>query len=376
MTLQNASQFPKTYFCRHMQPGTVGYDNGTVLVDTDAIKRMLPSGIGKPVYVGHIDDQVDLKTLTEKAEGYVTESFYNELDGWAWFKFLVVGDKGHDAIRKGWSVSNAHLPTQWGPGGTKNNIPYKREVINSDFEHLAIVSDPRYEGSCIMTPEEFKAYQEANRKKLDALQNSKEKKPMFKMFKNKKEEVTADNADLDTVLELETGESATLGECIALIKNSKNKEKTFDVDGVEMTAKEIAEAAAKLKNAKSKKNEKAETPDNGEEDVEGDDDSKDDEIGTDKKKNMKKNKMKKNESDDDENCKNSDDDDDADDADMKKNKMKKNSKTDDIEVEVSDEFFDRLKNAHLNPKNKEKAPVVYTSLDQIERGKQRYGSGK
>ena len=227
----NASQKPKHYYCRHMQPGVCKYNSEVVLVDTDAIKRMIGGDvIGQPVYVLHNTAPNDerLKNLQEEADGYITDSFYNELDGWAWFEFIVVSDKGHAAVAKGWAVSNAYMPTEWGPGGTKNNVPYDREIVNGAFTHLAIVPDPRYEDARIMTPEQFRLYQDSKKRELVELQNSKTEpsggKKMFKLFKTKREEVSA--IDADTQVELENGKTVSVGEMLnAMKKNSEDEEK-------------------------------------------------------------------------------------------------------------------------------------------------------
>jgi hypothetical protein len=375
--INNATQQPKVYYCRHMQPGTARYENETILVDGDGMKGLL-SSVGKralPVYINHQD--VDLKNIKEQAVGYVTDSFYNELDGWGYFKFVAVDDSAHEAIKKGWSVSNAYMPTEWGPAGTKNNVPYAREVRNGEFTHLAIVPDPRYEGACIMTPEEFKNYNEKAQKKLAELKNSKEKSPMFKLFKNKKEEVSGNAVDLDTHIELENGKSLSIREMVeAVVKNSKNADAPkVKVGEKEMTVEELVEAFTNAKK-KMKKNGSSKASDDmsKDEDVEGDEDEEgDDEIGEDKKN--KKKKEKKN-ADGEEDCMNADDDDSADKDAMKNKKKEKKNSSDDggKEVEVSEEFFNNLRNAHLNPPARANENRVVTSIDGIERGKQRYGS--
>lgn len=375
MEITNASQYPQTFYCRHMQPGTALYEKeGIVLVDTDAMKNLIQSGAKRsiPVYLGH--QPVELKNIKEEAVGYVSDSFYNEMDGWAWFKFIAVDDKAHDAIKRGWSVSNAYLPSEMGKGGTKNNVPYKSEIMNGEFTHLAIVPDPRYEGACIMTPDEFKNYQDQNRKKLSELQNSKqEKKPMFKMFKTKKEEVTGSEVDLETSIELTNGKSLTIREMVdAYVENSKS-EKSEDqfvmVDGKKVSIAELTNAWEK-KNKKMKKNA-------DEEEAEGEEDKKvkTEESGQDKGEKKNK-KMKKNADDmteEDDCMDNSEDDEDEAEEAEKKEAKKPSEKKNSITVEKSDAFFKEMQNAH-NKRAEKQMPLISTTMDQIERGKQRYGS--
>lgn len=379
--LENASQQPRIFYCRHMQPGVARYENEDVLVDTDGMKRLI-SSVGKkaiPVYVTHQD--VDLKNIQEKADGYIADSFYGAADGWAWFKMVIVSDGAHDAIRKGWRVSNAYLPTEWGPGGTKNNVPYKREVRNGEFTHLAIVPDPRYEGAMIYTPEEFKSYQDDEQKKLE-LKNSnpKEKKPMFKFFKNEKKEVSAADADGDTMVELKNGKSVSMQalldnyvaqheaepETVEVVINGKKKTVTLDEL---VNAMEMKDSKKKMKkNGESKMKEDPE-----EEDVDGDqDDEGDDEVGADKKnKKMKKNKKTKKNAEE-EDCMNSDDEDcdgDKKEIEEKNKKEKKNATT---ETEVDDKYFEEMRNANM--KRPSEMPMVKLAQDRTALAKKHYGS--
>lgn len=178
---KNEKQFPVRYFARHIKEGLVHYledgEDKLYLVTNEALKRMNKSFEGKPVYVRHVDD-VDLGSLREDADGYVVKSFYNEFDGAWWVEMIIVSDAGHEAVEKGWAVSNAYLPTELGSGGVCHDINYHKEVKNGKYEHLAIVDNPRYEEAVIMTPEEFKNFNESKEQELKQLKNSKENEDM------------------------------------------------------------------------------------------------------------------------------------------------------------------------------------------------------
>lgn len=342
--LENAvSKKPEVFFAKHMQPGTCGYDSETVLVDTEAMKAMIKTGVGIPIYVHH--QNVDYSTMKEKAVGYVTESFYNEADGWAWFKCLMVDDEGFNAVAKGWHVSNAYVPTEWGPAGTKNNVPYDREVLNGTFTHLAIVPDPRYEDAVIVSPSDFSAYQDLKKRELHNSKTEPAKgTQMFKLFKNKKEEVT--QIDGDTIVELEGGKEVTVAEMLNALTSAKkaDDEKTnakpvdgdalVECNGEKIPVKELVSRFEKL-NAKSKKNE---------DDKKEEDDCKMNEDDEDKEKDEKKNKKNDGEEDEDE-----------------EGKEKKNDRN----------HFEELRNAHLI----EAAPsvIIDTPMAQVKRGQERYG---
>lgn len=226
----NAKEYPKFYYARHMKDGVAGYGHETVLIGDDAIKKMTKSFNGKPVYIFHDErtEEERIETLKETSSGYVTDAFYNELDGWFWCKFMVIDDECHKKINDGWTVSNAYIPTQDKSGGTKHNVPYDRELLDGYFTHLAIVPNPRYEDAKIFTPEQYNAYQDEKRQQLNELKNSNEdtKGLDIMFFKMKKEEVS--KVDADTFLEIKNDDGSVstvkVSEMINAVAEDKKKE--------------------------------------------------------------------------------------------------------------------------------------------------------
>lgn len=248
--LANSRSKAQVFYCRHMQAGVAEYqtsDGDTIryLIDTDPMKRLLATGNGIDVYVYH--QEVD---YTKDADGYVAESFYNELDGWGWFKFLAVSEAAQKAIADGWSVSNAYSPTELGEGGTKNAVSYDRAILDGEFTHLAIVPNPRYEDAKIFTPEEFKAYQAEKKAALCELQNSKDNEKgatkMKLMFWKKTEVKNAEEAD-HTLTEVEVdGETRLLSELIEAVEEAAHEAKEA-ADKVEEVVEEVIDLTAKVK---------------------------------------------------------------------------------------------------------------------------------
>lgn len=339
---ENAKQFPQFFYARHMQNGLCGYGDEIVLVETDTIKRMLPTLKGKPIYVNH--QKVDLPNLKEQAQGYITKSFYNEADGCAWVEMLVTDDDAMQAIANGWKVSNAYIPTRDGKGGEFHNIKFNRRIVDGEFTHLAIVPNPRYEEAEIMTPAQFRSYNDRKRAELSELQNSKPEKgnPMLKFFKTKKEETN--EIDLDTQVEMqnEAGETVTVtvGEMAKAFeekeaakvqaeekKNAKTVDEntTVEVSGKQVKIADLKAAFLEKQNAKCNKKNSDEETEESEEEVENDDSEEEE------KEEEKANS--------------------------------KSSKTD---------HFKELQNAN---KQKTNAPLLEIGMDKIARGQSRYGSG-
>lgn len=306
--VENAKEKPAVYYCKHIKAGLVGYQDETVLVQNDALKQMMKSMGGVPVYVNHQD--VDYSKLEKEMDGVVSECLYNELDGCFWAKFVVTTDIGHAAVRSGYAVSNAYVPTEFGSGGEYHNIKYDREVLNGHYTHLAVVDNPRYEDACIMTPEDYKSYNMRKKAELEEFTNSKTEsgaRLMLKLFK--KEEIKADSGVelADAFVTLENGKEKSILEMVNAMeedmkkkedmKNEDEKDKSKDymsemvnACGEDMTVKELVNRYSKMmkKNAmdedEMKKKEEMKKKDM---ENEGDDDIKELEIKANAKLNEK-----------------------------------------------------------------------------------------
>jgi hypothetical protein len=206
--IRNSRTFPEVFFGLHMVEGTAEYAEPgkeplRIYIGEDTIKNMNPSFQGKPVYVDHVDE-VNLDNIQAEADGYVIDSFYNKSDGKNWCKFLVVSDDAKQKIRNGWRLSNCYIPNTFGSGGENHGVAFSKEVTSAEYEHLAIVKDPRYEESVILTPAQFKEYNTEKEAEIYRLANSKEKpketKMAFKLFKRTKVENSADIEGMSIVL--------------------------------------------------------------------------------------------------------------------------------------------------------------------------------
>lgn len=214
--IKNAKEWPSVWYGKHMSAGVAEYrepgkEMYRILVNEATVRDMDPTFVGKPVYVRHVES-VDLSKIQEEADGYVVESFLNPADNCHWAKFIVVSDKGREAIRNGWRLSNAYVPTQFAQGGISKGVEYQKEVTQAVYEHLALVQDPRYEDSVIMSPEQFKEYNAEKLLELKSLQNSKEKRSMFDFFKKTK--VEAGDLESATVKLPKSGREMTVEQII------------------------------------------------------------------------------------------------------------------------------------------------------------------
>lgn len=239
---------PKSYKCRFIEPGVISYEDssqGVVFVGKPALDSMAPTFKGCPVICvpeNHNEAAPDVSFNADapenlKAIGIVSSAPYWGDDGWQWVDFLVWDEETAQKIdREGYSVSCAYLPTATDPkGGTWHQIGYDEEVTEGRYLHLAIVPEPRYEGSQIL----------ANAKKSGG-------NMAIRLFQKKKaapapEPAVKANAlegeDLapDAVVQLEDGTEVTLAALMEAYKASKapaeeepamlNADDEVDVDG-------------------------------------------------------------------------------------------------------------------------------------------------
>lgn len=207
----------------HFYPGVAEYqepgkDPYRVFLNEDTLRSMDPTFAGRPIFVEHVDEvEENIDQLRKEADGWVIESFYNAADGKHWVKFIVVSEHGEKAIARGMRLSNAYIPLGFTQGGLWNGVSYAKEVTGGEFEHLAIVRNPRYEESVIMTPEKFKLYNEEKLVELKRLSNSKDKKGDsemgFKLFKKTKVENTIDLEGMCVVLP-KSGKEVTITQLV------------------------------------------------------------------------------------------------------------------------------------------------------------------
>lgn len=363
----------------HMYPGVAEYREAgrepyRVFINEDTIRKMDPTFAGRPVFVKHVDEvDEDVNELRKTADGWVLESFFNAADGKHWVKFIIVSDDGEKAIKNRWKLSNCYLPKSLKGGGQWNGVSYAKEVADAEYEHLAIVPNPRYEESIILTPEQFKAYNEEKELELKRLANDDKESTMgLKFFKRAKVENAADLEDTVVLLPKSKREiviSQLVSEMDEIELAKKEPRLANAKDLVKVGEKEQLTVEELLAKVKSLQNEV--------ESLKANADDEDEEL----------------ENEDDESCENEDDEKakakDEDDEDPKKAKNKKKNKKKNADDDEDDEDSIEALEKRLLAKKKANAlrdapkkaryendMEEFSPASSLERGKARYGSGK
>lgn len=165
----NEKEWPAKYSCRFWEPGVVSYEDvgaGVALLQKETMDKMIPSFIGKPVIIDH--DDLNPGNFKEHAVGYISDVKYNEKDGWYYADFILTDDEAKRKVQNGYSVSCGFDATNTGPGGEWHAVKYNEEITDGVFEHMALVTNPRYEGSKIYVNSK-KDNSDASNKTYDAL---------------------------------------------------------------------------------------------------------------------------------------------------------------------------------------------------------------
>lgn len=358
----------------HFYPGVAEYaepgkDPYRIFINEDTIRSMSPTFAGRPIFVEHVEDvEPNVDELRKEADGWVVESFFNAADGKTWAKFVIVSERGFKAIQKGFKLSNAYVPRAFGQGGLWNGVTYAKEVTAGEFEHLAIVRNPRYEESTILTPDEFKQYNSKKEVELKKLANSKEERGATIMFFKKTKVENSKDLESMSVTLPKSGKEMTVIQLVNEMDKIENMhgyasdDHMVKVGDKEMSVKNLVKSHVKMnaemEDLKKKKEDGTDVElekDDKEIDVEGDMHNEEESEDEPEKKEKKREAEEKKE--------------------VKKEEKGMKNETDKKETPTKKEkteHFDALRNAQDTVENE----VAHIELmeDQVARGRVRYGS--
>lgn len=280
---------------KFFEAGAVSYPEfgKTYLVKKETIDKFINSMIGCPVIIKHKD--ITDSNAKKEAVGYISNVWFNSDDGWYWCDGVIFDRDAEELIvNENWSVSCGYEVTDKDVGGGMwHDIKFDEEILDGSFEHLAIVSNPRYrEATILLNSSEDK---KMNLKKLFNAKkaiNSEEKENMAKC---KNEESIDKNALKNKIMEHVNKAVKGQKEIDGQPENEWYEEFREMLDKLGYTesedkksneSDEDEEKEDKKKNSSKKKNE-SKMEELEEEDEEIENESDEDEEKEDKKKNAK-----------------------------------------------------------------------------------------
>lgn len=356
----------KIWYGLHFYEGVAEYNppgasSFRVFINEDTARKMDKTFSGRPVYVEHVDDvPTSVEEMRKEADGFVVESFFNQYDGKHWCKFITCSEAADNAIAKGWKLSNCYNLISESSGGEWNCVSYQKQIMNAEYEHLAIVKTPRYQESMILTEEQFKSYNDKKKSEITRVANSKNKgATMFNWFKREKIENSAATDVESMVVQLPKSKREITIETLVnevdeaeLIKGKPrlvNGEDLFEVEGKKVTVASLLTQITELKNAAEEEKKKKKVVEE-EESMENEDDE--DSMENEDEEDEEKEDEEKDE----------------------KKKKKENKKCNSSDKRAADKAkADRLFNAPQDAKDKV-VPVKPDLTGGVARGLDRYGS--
>ena len=138
----------QTYRAKFITAGPVGYKDGVYFLEQSALDGFAYSLKGCPVVIGH-QDITDRKDMEEKAVGYVSSVDRCEMSGDWYADFVIFDEKAMNKIANGDVpfVSCAYKADLSEEDLMINNVKYKKRIVGGEMLHLALVKNPRYNGT-------------------------------------------------------------------------------------------------------------------------------------------------------------------------------------------------------------------------------------
>ena len=246
-TLPVEQEIPKgmTYRAKFICAGAVGYKEGTYLLPQYALDEFAYTLKRCPVIVGH-QDIVDESDMLDKAVGYVSAVDRDESGNW-YADFVVFCPKTIEKIDNGSLpyVSCAYRADLSADEVKLNNVTYKREILGGEMMHLALVKNPRYNGTEIWRNSEDECLVS------DGVLFNQKDNIMFGIKKNKVE------LDKDVLINTKIGDK-TIEELVNELEAATEQvaEQAKTIEGLEA---EKVDLKAKLEEAEKALEEKAAT---------------------------------------------------------------------------------------------------------------------
>ena len=264
----NIAAESRKFDCKFIEPGIVSYKDqggGIELLRKETLDRCMASVIGNPLIVGHT--YVHAANRLELEEGIVHDWHYSAEDGWYYVGGEASTASAQSRMRRGERPSCGYRVTKLGPGGVYHGIKYDAEILDIEFNHLAIVDRPRYElaefrlNSVNVSNPTMNVFKFL--KKLVTRENGADGKPV-ESVKTEAHEVSGDTeVEVDgKMVKLNSLAETYLAETKAAVIRTASGDDEVEVDGKNIKLNELVEtyrkarcneAAAKTKEDDEKK---------------------------------------------------------------------------------------------------------------------------
>jgi hypothetical protein len=248
----------RTFKAEIIRAGTVKYDNETILIREENLDKIVKAFEGVPAIIGH--ESIDESNIDTLKVGRSGKSGMG-VNGFRNIDMIIDDDRGIQAINNGAKVSWSGKPIKTLEGGTYNNVPYDREIVEVEGLHIGLVDDPRYEEAAI--------YENSKSSKNDDKDDNQIiKSAMFNLFNNSKNNKEMDLENLNIMVGEESFKASDLLENskeglrlkTEILENEKDKEEEKKEEPKENEKEEEKEEPKDNEKEEKKEDEESEKP--------------------------------------------------------------------------------------------------------------------
>ncbi len=152
----------RQFTSRFIEAGIAHYsDFGDVLITKETLNKFIHTMVGCPLIINH--KPINDKNADKERVGVISDVWYNEADGWFYCKGIIWDKQAIDLVKnQGWNVSCTYDFVSDNQPKTHNGKKIDLEFIDGNFQHLALVENPRYERANIV----INSKDEVNNEKL------------------------------------------------------------------------------------------------------------------------------------------------------------------------------------------------------------------
>lgn len=140
----------RQFTSRFIEAGIAHYsDFGDVLITKETLNKFIHTMVGCPLIINH--KPINDKNADKERVGVISDVWYNEADGWFYCKGIIWDKQAIDLVKnQGWNVSCTYDFVSDNQPKTHNGKKIDLEFIDGNFQHLALVENPRYERANIV----------------------------------------------------------------------------------------------------------------------------------------------------------------------------------------------------------------------------------
>ncbi len=140
----------RKFVSRFIEAGVAHYQEfGDILITKETLDKFIHTMVGCPLIINH--KEITDKNVDKERVGVISNVWFNDMDGWYYCDGIIWDTQAIELVKnQGWSVSCTYDFVSDNQAKTHNGKKIDLEFIDGNFQHLALVENPRYERANIV----------------------------------------------------------------------------------------------------------------------------------------------------------------------------------------------------------------------------------